>query len=126
MADEKQYEPGECITYKCGSPTFVVLKDDGKEEIMVTWFDPKYHEPRRLKVPRDAVETIDAFNTRKIKIETKFNDRVYEIPSGLPKDQILTIGFDSVERRNAFMQKIIEENQAAHFFDEDAPKPLKN
>lgn len=126
MADEKRYEIGECITYKCGSPTFVVLEDKGGENILVTWFNPKTHEPQRFKAPRDAVESIDSFNTRKIEIETKFNDRIYQIPSGLPKEQIITIGFDSVERRNEFMEKIVAENQIAHFFDDDAPTPLKN
>jgi hypothetical protein len=123
---QSSFAPGTPVCYKCGSPTFLVLKDDPKEEdVLISWFDTTKNEPCRFRVDRILIETIEDFQLRKIRIEALQNKRLYEIPAGIELDNILLIGFLSADHKQAFMDKMFTEEAEGHVFNKD-PKPQMN
>jgi hypothetical protein len=112
---------GDTICYKCGSPLFVVIKDPGgKSKVTVTWFFTPQGTDETFKVDRNAIETIESFNRRRIEHEKqKNNDRLYRIPPGIDPTTMITLGFPTREIRDRFVERFLfDEFQAKILADE--------
>jgi len=120
MADTK-LKIGETVCYKCGSPTFVIKKIVKDGDLILSWFNSKIHAHQDIRVPPHLVELVEDFNERKLKIETQFDKRLYRVPEGLPLDHILTIGFDSAELKQSFLERMFDEQMQARILGDDEP-----
>lgn len=101
---------GNIVCYKCGSPLFVVIKDPGKKsKVTVTWFFTPQGTNETFKVDRNAIETIESFNRRRIEHEKKNNYRLYEIPSDIDPTTIITLGFPTQEMKDRFFERFISD-----------------
>lgn len=123
---EVNFEPGTPVCYKCGSPTFLVLKTKpDNQTLILSWFDTSTNKPKTFKVSKVLIETLEDFHIRKIRMEAACNKRVYEIPPEMDPDNVLTIGFLNAEHKDAFMEKMFTEKADGHVFSKD-PKYKMN
>lgn len=117
-----EFTPGTPVTFKCGSPTFVVVKDLGKEKIQIVWFNNVQGAVEYFTVEKDAIETCEDFHERKKRMELKYNKLLFEIPEGVDPKTIVTLGFASAEHKERFVEHILNNKFDGTFIGEDPSK----
>lgn len=119
---DNQFALGTPVCYKCGSPTFVVIGDGGKNnKITLAWFNPTHLANETFTVDRYAIETIENFNDRKKRVELAYNNRLYEIPAGIAPETIVTLGFVNAEHKSRFLERMLSESFEGQLIGEDKP-----
>jgi hypothetical protein len=105
-----------------GSPTFTVKSFARNGDIVVTVFNMNQGKVQDFKFAPALLKTIKEFNSHKRQLEMDANDRLIELPEGLPRSQIITVGFDSIELRQKFLDRMFDEQVQGELIGEDTSK----
>lgn len=119
----QQLTPGTTVCYKCGSPTFVVIGYKGSQ-VTLSWFNPLHQKDERFHADHNAIEPIENFNERKIRMELKYNNRLFEVPANVDPDTIITLGFMNQEHRNKFIELMLSNETEGVIIGDSKPSSM--
>ena len=103
MTDPK-FAAGTCVKYKCGSPTFVVISDNGSK-VRIGYFNEKHYVAETFTVDRDLLIDVEGFIKQRQhwEIQDK-NHRPLSIPKDIDQGLALVLGFQNQESRQQFLE----------------------
>lgn len=121
MADTR-FKIGDLVCLKSGSPTFTVKSFARNGDIVVTVFNMSSGKVVDYKFAPALIQTVSEFNKAKRKLDMEANNRIIEIPDGVPTEQVVTVAFESMELKKAFLERMFDEQVQGQLLGEDTSK----
>lgn len=117
-----RFKIGDLVCLKSGSPTFTVKKFARNGDIIVTVFNMNSGKVIDYKFAPALIQSVPEFNRTKRKLDMDANNRLIELPEGIPTSQIVTVAFESEDLKKKFLERMFDEQVQGQLLGEDITK----